>query len=775
MSTLSPPPAATRILQVWRVIFLLSIIWAAPASAQNGEIDERIAEWRRDAQIMLTAASDPAAADLLPEGIRTNELAMRRRDLEQTLLAIGRHEKAIAATAEHERARDEAEVKLTAWTRFDHDPPFSILELDLLENERDSVIEERAAIESSISIMDRAMDNLLTEEAASAENLRRRNNEANRGGDDASWRAESARINSRQVQTRKMALTSNLANLANLRTQLATADAELALVQRQIGMMVRDVVFTDEDFEAITKAGEQRKNNLREELAALRARYNTAAARRDQAFEARERLLAANPDATSAIPEFAEATAWLFTAEATTDSLQTMMEAIEWLLQIEAYQLSAQEERRVLFDSEDRAERASAIESIRTMIDRLSAWEIVANNEIATVAAALTAVETRVAALGEDDSRIPALNQRRAILLERQTIVHRIARSVASHRALFTRWISAYETRERTATELVGDKLHAIIDGGRRLMAVEILTYQKGEGEEGQRSVTLRDLLFALLVVLIPYFILGHIVRRVQRTTIAMQLIGEAQANTLRNWLMIVFAFLLTLIALNFLDIPLTVFAFFGGALAIGLGFGMQTLIKNFISGIIMLFERRIRVGDIIEVDGSIGSVTEINTRSSVIRNADGLETMIPNSLFLENRVTNLTLTNRCNRRCIRVGVAYGTSPAKVMDALRECVDRHGLVLKTPEPLVLFEDFGDSALMFAVYFWVEFNDRTNALQVASDLRIMIEKRLGELGIGIPFPQRDLHLASENPLTVRLERRPPEPSPQPEASATPNIP
>ena len=234
---------------------------------------------------------------------------------------------------------------------------------------------------------------------------------------------------------------------------------------------------------------------------------------------------------------------------------------------------------------------------------------------------------------------------------------------------------------------------------------------------------------------------------------------------------MILVSIALAITTLNYFDIPLTVFAFFGGALAIGLGFGTQTLIKNFISGIIVLFERKIRVGDIVEVDGVSGKVSEINTRSSVLRSADGKETLIPNSIFLENRVTNQTLSNRRVRRMIRVGVAYGTSPSQVSTILKECAERHGLILKDPAPVVAFEDFGDNALLFAIYFWTENNDKTDPVVVSSDVRIMIEKRFEEVGIGFPFPQRDLHLMSDKPLQVELLV----PSATPESPANPETP
>ena len=124
-------------------------------------------------------------------------------------------------------------------------------------------------------------------------------------------------------------------------------------------------------------------------------------------------------------------------------------------------------------------------------------------------------------------------------------------------------------------------------------------------------------------------------------------------------------ALLLALATLNWLSIPLTIFAFLAGALAIGVGFGTQTIIKNFISGIILLVERKIRVGDIIEVDGTLGVVSEINTRSSIVRGFNGIENLIPNSLFLDNRVVNWTLNSRFLRRELKVGVAYGTPPRR--------------------------------------------------------------------------------------------------------------
>jgi small-conductance mechanosensitive channel len=734
-----------------RIITLAAICLITAAPAQEAG-ESTMAGWKREAKLELTKANDPAAEQLLPEGVRPTALAMRRRDLEQTLLAIGRHEKAAAATAEIQRALTQAEEALKAWTRFEEPPPYPVLKLDNLHSLRDAQSGKKASLESSIAIMERAMGNILTEEQAAGENLRRRNTEADRGGDDAIWHAESARIQTRQVQVRKTALQ---VTLDNLRLQLKTAEAELSLLERQVAAVEKHVAFSDEDAEAIVQASQQRQKALRDELVPLHKRQRAAADARERAIEARDKALAAE-EGTIDADALALVQARALAAETTTDALQLMVEAVEWLLQIESYHLAAQEDRRILMTKgTPRAERTAAEEAIRVVIDRLKAWEIVTANETNTVAADLANVETRLAALAEGDARLAILQEERAMLIERQAAVQRVARAVTAQGRQLNRWIAHYETRNRPFSEKLGDYWNRFTGYFRALLAIEIFHYQKGAGEAGKRSVSLGMLLFAALLFLVPYFIARLILRRIQRASVAMHLVDEAQARTLGNWLGLLVAIPVALFALNFLGIPLTVFAFLGGALVIALGFGMQTILKNFISGIIVLFERRIRVGDIVEVDGCTGLVTEINTRSSIIRSPDGIETLVPNSLFLENRVTNLTLSDRRSRRVIRVSAAYGTPPPKVIAALRECVDRHGLILKDPEPLILFEDFGDSSVIFAVYFWVEFNDRTNPLVVASDLRIMIEKRFAELGIHIPFPQRDFHFTSDEALTVRL--------------------
>jgi small-conductance mechanosensitive channel len=204
-------------------------------------------------------------------------------------------------------------------------------------------------------------------------------------------------------------------------------------------------------------------------------------------------------------------------------------------------------------------------------------------------------------------------------------------------------------------------------------------------------------------------------------------------------------------------NIPLTAFAFLGGAVAIGIGFGAQNLINNFISGFMILGERPINIGDLIEVDGVLGMVEEVGTRCTRVRTGENIHILVPNSTFLEQKITNWTLSNKKIRVNITVGVAYGSPVEQVRETLIRAAKEVPLVLASPEPFVLFSDFGDNALVFNLYFWVEISRVIQRRQIESDVRFKIDALFAQKGIVIAFPQRDVHLDTSTPLKITLDQ------------------
>lgn len=227
------------------------------------------------------------------------------------------------------------------------------------------------------------------------------------------------------------------------------------------------------------------------------------------------------------------------------------------------------------------------------------------------------------------------------------------------------------------------------------------------------------------------------------------------------KWVYYLALILLVLTVLNWLSIPLTVFAFLGGALAIGIGFGGQNLMNNFISGIILLFERRVNVGDIVEVDGHTGKVVHLGSRSSRIRKFDGVDVLVPNSYFLEKNVVNWTLSDPNHRYDFIVGIAYGSPVEKCLELFQRVLEAHPHILKDPAPFVFFENFGDNTLDFHFFYWLPVNDSAIVPgRVGSELRTRIAAVCEEAEIEIAYPQRDVHLFTGKPIEIKLQSEKP---------------
>jgi potassium efflux system protein len=199
------------------------------------------------------------------------------------------------------------------------------------------------------------------------------------------------------------------------------------------------------------------------------------------------------------------------------------------------------------------------------------------------------------------------------------------------------------------------------------------------------------------------------------------------------------------LVALSLLGLGLQNFVVLLGAFGVGIGFGLQDIVNNFLSGLILLFERPIKVGDAIVIDGEYGTVTRIGLRSTVVESLDQAEHIVPNSQMISQKVTNWTLSARRVRIVVPVGVAYGSDLEKVLAILKETGEHHPDVLQDPPPAPLFIQFGNSSLDFELRVWIPNVD--SRPKIKNELLLEIDRRFREAGVEIPFPQQDLHLRS----------------------------
>jgi len=217
--------------------------------------------------------------------------------------------------------------------------------------------------------------------------------------------------------------------------------------------------------------------------------------------------------------------------------------------------------------------------------------------------------------------------------------------------------------------------------------------------------------------------------------------------STVAYYLLLV---LVAVAALSGAGLELNKFTVMTGALGVGLGFGLQNIVNNFVSGLILLFERPIRVGDTVDVGGVVGIVRRIGARSSTVVSGQGAEVIVPNSSLLSNQVINWTLSSQWRRVDVPVRVAYGTDPERVINLLEKVAGSNPDVLLARPPKAFFRGFGESSLDFELQFWSAWQDKWFQLQ--SDVAIAVAKALGEANIEIPFPQRDLRVRTdERPL------------------------
>ncbi|GAB2501161.1 mechanosensitive ion channel [Alkalibacterium psychrotolerans] len=264
----------------------------------------------------------------------------------------------------------------------------------------------------------------------------------------------------------------------------------------------------------------------------------------------------------------------------------------------------------------------------------------------------------------------------------------------------------------------------------------------------GDTDITI-FLIFAVIFSLILAVKLSNAVRQYILPTVydkyGLDRGVQNSMNTFFHYLIVTIA---VLIAVSSVGFDLTSLMVFASVLGVGIGFGLQNIMSNFISGLIILFERPIKAGDRIIIDGTIADVEEIKMRATVVRTRVHERMIIPNSYFLEEKFLNRSYADTRLRLTVQVGVAYGSDVNRVKTLLKESVlelreEKWQNILDDPSPRVFFEEFGDSSLDFTVWFWIDTQTEEREFRIPSDLRFKIVEKFEENNIEIPFPQRDI--------------------------------
>ncbi|MDX1627145.1 MAG: mechanosensitive ion channel [Fulvivirga sp.] len=262
----------------------------------------------------------------------------------------------------------------------------------------------------------------------------------------------------------------------------------------------------------------------------------------------------------------------------------------------------------------------------------------------------------------------------------------------------------------------------------------------------GESDITMLTIIYVSIAIFLLFFLSGRFSKILSRSILVKYSSSPATVHSVTTIIRYIILFVGLIVIIQTAGIDLSTLSILAGALGVGIGFGLQNITNNFISGIIILFERPIKVGDRIEVGQIKGDVIKVSARATTVVTNDNISVIVPNSEFISSTVINWSHNDRNVSFRYTVGVSYKEDPRIVKKILMEVAEENSGVLKKPPPQVLFDEFGDSSLVFHLRVWTtEYINRPNILK--SQLYFATFKKFREAGIEIPFPQRDIHVRS----------------------------
>lgn len=272
----------------------------------------------------------------------------------------------------------------------------------------------------------------------------------------------------------------------------------------------------------------------------------------------------------------------------------------------------------------------------------------------------------------------------------------------------------------------------------------------------GGEWIRLHGLIIAICILVAGIWVSVLCGRFVKRAMMYFKPIPEHIAIVFSKLLIYILIFFVIIATVLFAGMPFSIVSVFGAVLLVGLSLGAKSTIYDYLSGLVLALEQPVRIHDCIEVGEHAGFVDEVRGRYTRVRRFDGIDILVPNSKFLEDEVINWTLSDSKLRGDFEVGVHYSSDVDKTMDILLHCMEEEGEVFTDPPPSVLFWEFGNSALVFRLFFWMRAENPLEIWSVASKLRRASFNGLKKAGITVAFPQRDIHLDTRQPLNVTID-------------------
>ena len=659
--------------------------------------------------------------------------------LKRIELVLGEQNAALQLTKESSQTLEELNAALVdLQANGPPEPaPYSILVIDSVRNELQALRGREATLQAGIEAAAQAREEAVN--AFEQKEAARRQAKERRDSNDADIAALTQALSIAELASRLAAQQLELRKLEAERQKVLkeTYEARVAVLEARDTWMSRQSTFSSNDLRTKLVEFDAKEATLKEQRDLLQIRLTIL---ERQWIDARQRLESKPDDA--ALVEEVNARRLAFQVRQREIAIITRR-----LQRIEDTKELWQRRYEIWRSVPDRATLSKWDEEARVLLEALDSEYALQELEFRDIRQSLVSLQERLDTI---DATQP--NAGRWIrdqiqgTQELDQIYETNAASIESARLSAERLLS--DISAHVSSVGFGERLAAIWDGVVEVWRFEITSID-------DRPITIGKVIVGLILLILGFFAARWISAWLGRRLLPRVGFNEGAAAAVRSVIFYVLLISFVFIALRTINIPLTAFTILGGAVAIGVGFGSQNIMNNFMSGLILIAERPIRVGDLVQIGDLYGVVQHLGARSTRILTGDNIEIIVPNSSFLENNVINWTLSETRVRIHVSVGVAYGSPVATVTELLQKASREHKRVLNAPAPIVLFDEFGDNSLVFEVHFWIVMRRLMDRRIIESEVRYSIDELFRDAGIVIAFPQRDVHLDASRPLNVRV--------------------
>lgn len=621
-------------------------------------------------------------------------------------------------------------------------PPYSLKIYDETIAQLDGALSSKETAQLSLGLRDKMVKNAKQRLKESEQQLREIKDEAAAGKDPAALLVLQWKINAGQIEFELARAGLHYEKLAhkNAETKLEIAEIMASVAQKRVSHIRANLHFDAEDLEKQVAGIEEKKTEQQKAADDLLKKLQKTEALLLRAQKKLEKISVESE-------EYLDVKASVSALEAWRQACQRGLEQHEGSLQLFNYQKEVWKQRYDLIKGDaGSADLKKWQKAANFQRDRVQQALVLEQSQQVNLHLQISQVEKQ---LGQDDLSWEMKNNLKDQLdalrkMAESTLVYLTTLSTTNQ--MSARFVS--EVTDELAENILQENIAFLWAKLKGAWKFELMVVD-------DQGVTVGKISIAFFLLVFGIILAGYFTRAFQRHVLGRTHLSESASAITEKLLYYLTLSVVVLVAMRVVSIPLTAFAFLGGAMAIGIGFGGQKIISNFISGFILMAEQPVKVGDLIQMADIVGKIEEIGARSTRVRTFANIHVLVPNSYFLENNIINWTHSDKIIRGEVTVGVAYGSPTREVRKLLILAVRDHKEALDHPKPYVFFNDFGDNSLVFTVYFWITVQQINDKKRIESDLRFIIDDMFRAAGIVIAFPQRDVHFDTSTPLRLEM--------------------